>query len=360
MSRAIHVERELKAEPGVQPDRPKAGRLVNSTLGIAMSSVTSTYSLGPLPWSDEVLVAAVWRNGKDAQRFVEEHPGREIDERLASLQSVLRIFDGTASSFREHLSLFHSEAHDGRLFRRNRRSDLNAYEVRLQELLYVFASSAMTLVDQARALSKKIELKDYEQRVRSSFAENPRHRFIQELRNDLIHVTLHKPNWQITSGQNEERTSKFMLWPTQLARANEYHTLARKYVLEHPKGIDLGTLILEYAADVRGFQTWLQDALEIAAGVTIADYRRCLNRIRAVSSRCWWNLIFQQVVLPNERDPYQYLDQYLTPPEVAEINSLPYRSGAQVDRIIEMVDEYGACDNELRELIHKAFGVGDA
>lgn len=33
MSRATHVEHEVKAEPGVQPDRPKAGRLVNSTLG---------------------------------------------------------------------------------------------------------------------------------------------------------------------------------------------------------------------------------------------------------------------------------------------------------------------------------------
>lgn len=324
-----------------------------------MSSIPSLYSLGPLPWSDEVLVAAAWKSFEDARRLVNEHPGRDLAERSLSLKSVLHIFEGAAESFDELLVRFHAEAHGSHLFRRNRRSDLDAFEVKLQERLYLFASSAMTLVDQARALRKKVELSGYEERVSSSFAKNPRHRFIQDLRNDLIHVTLHQPSWQLTSGRNEEPTSKFMLWPDQLTRSNEYTALARAYVRDHPKGIDLGVLIDEYVRDVTEFHEWLNDALNNSAGSLVADYRRCSNRINAVSSCSWWNIIFRQVVLAGKRDPYQYLDQYLTPQELVDVNSLPGRSKAQIDRIIELVDEFGACDLELRALIYKAFGASD-
>jgi nitrite reductase/ring-hydroxylating ferredoxin subunit len=122
-------------------------------------------------------------------------------------------------------------------------------------------------------------------------------------------------------------------------------------------GIDLGELIRSYAKDVNDFQEWLERTLELAAGDQIADYRRCTKRIKAVSSRCYWNIIFQQVVLPAKRDPYQYLDQYLTPDELKDVNALPLRSKEQVDRIISLVDEYNACDSELRALVYKAFGV---
>ncbi|MBI3222024.1 MAG: hypothetical protein HYZ46_02870 [Nitrosomonadales bacterium] len=213
----------------------------------------------------------------------------------------------------------------------------------------------MTLVDQARALSQKITLPEYEARVREAFATNPRHRFIQELRVDVIHVTLHRPGWLLTSGRDEESTSKFMLWPKQLTRLSEYNAQARQFVDEHPKGIDLGRLIVDYSVHVREFHKWLRQIVEGVVGDMMADYQRCTKRIAAVSSRSFWNLIFQQVVIDGKRDPYTYLDQYLTEGELAEVNALPHRSRRQIDRIIELVDEHEACDHELRQIIYKAF-----
>jgi hypothetical protein len=87
------------------------------------------------------------------------------------------------------------------------------------------------------------------------------------------------------------------------------------------------------------------------------DYLRCMKRIKAVSSRSFWNLIFQQVVIAGKRDPYTYLDHYLTEEELNEVNALPHRSRKQIDRIIEFVDEHEACDDELRQIINKAFGA---
>ena len=223
----------------------------------------------------------------------------------------------------------------------------------------MFASSAMTLVDQSRALSGKVELPGYSDRVEAAFAANPCHRFIQELRSDLIHVTLHKPRWQITIGRDHKSTSRFMLWPDQLSRSDRYHPLARSYVRDNAKGIDLGELIKSYCVDVNGFQLWLQEALHSEAGEQIDDYRRCAKRIKAVSSRSSWHIIFKQVVLPTKRDPYQYLDWYLTADELNEVNKLPFRSKTQVDRIIALVDEYDVCDGELRLVVYEAFGVND-
>lgn len=315
------------------------------------------YSLGPLPWSDEKLVATVWKNFSQAQEWVDEHPGRTFVTRMESLRAVRRIFEGSVDQFNECLTRFHVEAQTGHLFRRNRRSDLEAYEQQFQKHLYLFASSAMTLVDQARALSQKVTLPDYDKRVKSAFATNPKHRFVQELRVDVIHVTLHRPGWQLTSGKDEEPTSKFMLWPKQLTRLPDYNRQARQFVEANPKGIDLGRLIADYSAEVREFHEWLQQTTEAATGHVMDDYHRCMNRIKAVSSHSFWNIIFQQFVIAGKRDPYTYLDQHLTDDELSEVNSLPYRTQKQIDRIIELVDEYEACDDALRQIIYKAFGA---
>lgn len=320
-----------------------------------MSSSTQ-YSLGPLPWSDDDLVAAVWKSPKTVHEWIDEHPGHVFVARLASLRGVLRIFKESAEQFNVCLGQFHKDAQGGHLFRRSRRADLDAYEQNFQKLLYVFASSALTLVDQTRTLSQKITLPEYESR-KEFFATSPMHRFIQELRVDVIHVVLHSPGWQVTSGVNEEPTSKFMLWPKQLTRLPDYNAQARKFVEAHPGGIDLGQLIADYSAQVSSFHEWLQHTIDAVAGQMMSDYLRCLKRVRAVSSRSFWNLIFQQVVIAGKRDPYIYLDQHLTEGELNEVNTFPHRSKKQIDRIIELVDEHGACDDELRQIIYKAFSA---
>lgn len=54
-----------------------------------------------------------------------------------------------------------------------------------------------------------------------------------------------------------------------------------------------------------------------------------------------------------------YLDQYLTEDELREGLRMPPRSKAEVDCIVELIDEHGACDAELRNLVYEAFSVSD-
>jgi hypothetical protein len=314
-------------------------------------------NLGPPPWSEEELKRAVFLNFSAVELTLQNHPGREVIERLESLSSVLRLFNKSAVSILHSIDRFHYEAHKNNLFRRNRRHVREQLEEELQEQLYVFAACSMTLVDQTRTLTDKINVPNYRERITPGFSDNPRHRFVQELRVDMIHITLHEPNWQLTSGGSEEQTTRFLLHPSQLKRVNEYHAMAKQYVSDHPKGIDVGLLVSQYKEEVNSLHEWLRNGVESAAHDILTDYRRSKRIVRAISSKSFWQLILSQMVIQSNRDPYTYLDRFLTPDEMGEVLSLPHQSKIQVDRIVELIDDYGACDIELLELVYRAFNV---
>lgn len=324
-----------------------------------MKDEAAGYTLGPLPWSNAHLERAVMLEGGQVQKWVNEHPGFEMVQRLESLKTVLGIFDRSATQFGEVLELFHKEAAGGRIFQRNRRQDLEAIAQRVCELLYLFASSAMTLVEQSRALSRELLLPGYAARTEQDFAVDPQHRFIQELRNDLVHVALHRPAWQLVPGSEDTCQSRLLLWPDQLSRASSYSAQARAFLEQHPSGIDLRELVAGYGTKVREFHAWLNREVQSVAGDRIADYLRCRQSVRAASSRCLWNIILKQIVIEGKRDPYSYLDHYLTEEELRDVRARPHRSRSQIDRIVELIDEDGACDGELRQIVYEAFGAVD-
>jgi hypothetical protein len=227
----------------------------------------------------------------------------------------------------------------------------------VQEHLYVFTACAMTLADQTRTLSRSLSIPGYEERKDAAFANNPLHRFIQELRVDVVHVTFHEPSQLLTAGSPEDRTTSLFLHSRQLPRAKDYNAQAKQYLAQNPQGVDLGQLVRSYSDQVNQFHVWLRAAVDAEVGALITDYDRTCRIVRAVGSRTWWRILLSQVVIAGKRDPYAYLDQYLTTEELEEIQSLPHASQQQVDRIVELVDEDGACNEELRAMVYLAFGV---
>lgn len=59
----------------------------------------TNYALGPLPWSEDVLTKAYFRDFRLTQESIKEHPGYALNERAFSLKAVLRLFNKAASSF---------------------------------------------------------------------------------------------------------------------------------------------------------------------------------------------------------------------------------------------------------------------
>lgn len=115
-------------------------------------------------------------------------------------------------------------------------------------------------------------------------------------------------------------------------------------------------LAASYASRVGAFYDWYRSALGASAPAALVDYRRVLKACMANASRTTYRLFLQRFV-ENGINPYDHLHKYLLPNQIEEAIKLPKRSKEQVDFIIACLDEYGACDDELRALTYRLFNV---
>ena len=107
---------------------------------------------------------------------------------------------------------------------------------------------------------------------------------------------------------------------------------------------------------VKDLYNWLWSVIDESLPPVVQDYRRCIKERKAVQTRTAWAIILQGVS-SQKFDPYPYLNRYLTEDEVKEVLQLPLRSQVQIDYIIALIDEHGACDDALRKQIYSLFGV---
>jgi hypothetical protein len=319
----------------------------------------NSFTLGPLPWSLGALEKSYFQSFTATWNYIQEHPGYRLYEDVKSLRITFRIFTQSVEDFLSALYDFHHQAHFGGLFQRRNRSRFDEVILKVRKSVFTASQSAMSLVAHTRKLNKNVQINGYNVRVDSEFANNSKHHFIQDLRNCLSHITMIEPHWQLSHSMEKGRETKFVLKQDELLRNKNWNSLSLAYIKQNSKGINLKDLFLEYNKKVSGFHEWYINQFYKANETEIQDYLRCERHIKAISSKSNWNLILKQIVIDAGRDPYDYLIRYLTEDELERVYSLPMRSKAQVDLIIEIIDEYGACDADLRQLAYKAFRVTD-
>jgi len=112
----------------------------------------------------------------------------------------------------------------------------------------------------------------------------------------------------------------------------------------------------EYTPKVLSFYQWFFQEFERQRFWAVIDFRRCWEHKMALSAAQEWGLVLR-IYLNTKKpiNPYKYLDRYLTPAQLATAQSYPKHSREQVDYIISIVDERGACTDEIRELAYKLF-----
>jgi hypothetical protein len=282
------------------------------------------------------------------------HPGHDLDGLINSLERALETYWRCHVDLMTRLDEFDTASQDGTLFGKPRRAELRAHERACRKEIFALSCAAAALVEMARHVVKNIIVPKIDQ-LRTQLFDEGQHEFVKALRNHLDHATFLNANWSIEKDRTGQ-TSHFEFRRAELLRGETFNTKAQKYINGWQDRIDVRNLFETYSKSVQLFYAWLIPEIEIQLPADVQDYRRCIRARRANSARSWYRIIFSQVVQPTT-DVYSHLPDYLTADELGEINSLPHRSKQQVDRIIDIVDEYGACDHELRELVYKAFGL---
>jgi hypothetical protein len=292
--------------------------------------------------------------GDEIDEVMSCHPGHSLDGKIKSLERTLETYWRCNADLLMRLDEFDVASKDGTLFYPSREAALNEYAKSSRKEIFALSGAAAALVDQARHVTMKISFPEFAQ-VRTEHFNIGQHTFIKELRNHLNHKSFLEPSWSIKN-VGPGQTSHLEFNAAKLLRNNGFTGTAKKYLQDQRAPIDVRRLFETYGQSVRNFYAWLMPEIEIRLPIDVHDYRRCIHMRRAHVARLWYRLVFTQMVTP-ETDLYGHLPEHLTPKEREEINALPHRSKEQIDRIIEMVDEYGACDEELRALVYKGFGI---
>lgn len=315
--------------------------------------------LGEPPWDEELLRKYYFQNFRETREFIQmKHPGSLVYTSLKSIRLSLDVFLNAVADLISSINRFKGESAKPGFWNRPYRQFVEELEIAIQRGIASSAMCAMALVDHTREFSKSHTIPDYDSQIKHYFSERKEHRFIHSLRRYITHIKLTKANWVVTHS-NEGRNVFFLFSQMELFQWDDWNLLAREYIHEHPEGINVEELFEHYSSTVIEFHNWLRSAVMDSYSTQISDYLKYQRLMKRFESQSYWNLLLKQVFIPKKLDPYIYLDRYLTKQELESVLCLPHRSKEQVDRIIELVDEYRACTEEIRNLVYIFFNVVD-
>ena len=136
---------------------------------------------------------------------------------------------------------------------------------------------------------------------------------------------------------------------------HKWPLLARKYLEQHAYEVDIERLIVEYSNKVQEFHKWFRESIMATFGGKISEYRSYERILNGEGWRNHWRQVLNYCI-EHQLDPYQYLKRFLSPTEVEKVNQLP-PSKEQVDLMIKLADDFDICDDEIRSLVYKLFGI---
>jgi hypothetical protein len=308
-----------------------------------------------VPLAPELIKEVMWLGPDARESVLRNHPGCVVARKLESLWEMLAIFEKAHADLKEQLDGFDSFSSTDEMHRPAGRPRLRAVAIAVNKELVAFSAAAGSLVDFSRRLRKVQGLPDMGAMIASTF-DAGEHAFVIALRNVICHEMFPDVGWQIEHGRGADRKTDFIIPPKSLGEEVDLAQPALAYAACSPNGIRVRELADSYSARVVRFYAWYRSQVEASPPAALSDFRRVTRACMANASRTWYRILLTQV-LAKKVDPFEHLPKYLLPEHVDAALKLPLRSKEQVDFIIAKVDEYGACDDELRSMVYKLFDV---
>lgn len=305
--------------------------------------------------------------GDTAQSILRNHAGYRQFRLRESYLASSQVFDAALDDLLAQIAGFEKEAlrEETDLFDFAQRHRLEAIELRIQKELFAATNAALSLVDHSRRLQNELKIGGYADMLKTSFKDDGLHDFITGLRVLLHHLEVVKAGWLRTSALNSPRTATFTLAKAHVSRTLE--DLSSKFskgqivriracLANLPEEIDLAAIFTDYGTRSRRFNSWLQGEIVASPPKELADYDRCQLAIMRRSVRMTWNAVLgnwlQNVMTPHV---HRHLPKFLDASELSKVYALPLNSPEQADKVLEIIDTYGAADDALRDKVRHLF-----
>jgi hypothetical protein len=309
-----------------------------------------------IPVSPQALARLSQLDPEGFQEVIRFHPGFEGHRKVRGLRTMLETFGGLYKDLSADIQRFNDYARQvpKRSRDKNRRAALEEISGSVGKHIFALAAAALALVQLSRRVRKYVSAEEFDSKLADNFDAGLRE-FIKDLRDNFSHEDYVEAHWAITySGGGIEATFDFHA--SELLRSGTFNERSKQYIREHGDKIGVPAIFADYRNRVKSFYGWLNGEIEAHLPAEIVDYRRCVREHQTFMSRTSYRFFLNQWIASGV-DPYQHLEKWLEPDELSEVYQLPIRSASQVARIIELVDDKGICNNELRELVFRLFQV---
>ena len=317
--------------------------------------VHSAIKTTTVPMPDEIVEALCQINIVDAHTVLRDHPGYALREKKQSYLLSLKVFERSVQDLLCAIQEFEELSRDGSIFNRTHDAELDEIELGIQKDLFAAANAAHALVDHStRQFQKTIKVSDFDQRRKECFGNDGLHEFVIGLRTILHHVRMVRTGWELRQRRSDGgHEASFMLDKVELLLAfgDKVSAPIKQYLASAPERIDLRQVFDEYRRRAREFHSWFSAEIQRCAPESLTDFERCQREVKNSAIRMTWKAILGNWLnWPTHPNPYKHLKKYLTPDQMVEVYKLPMRSPEQVDKVVEYIDQDGACDDELRGL----------
>lgn len=179
--------------------------------------------------------------------------------------------------------------------------------------------------------------------------------FIKSLRKNLSHGSVVIPSWRLSKDKNG-LSGNMVLNINDLLSFGEWSSGAKRYIQSSGnEKVNIADAIGKYNEGLTKFSKSIDDILARSVTEAEKDYYNIQDSYKRTASGQWMKVMASQI--GKDKDPYDFLHRFFKPEEVREIMRKPKHSREQVDYIISLRSIETACDNELRNVLYKLFGV---
>jgi len=164
-----------------------------------------------------------------------------------------------------------------------RTSGLEAH-MEVMRLFHNFLASAKSLIDHTRVFvdehyGKTPLVQIYQQKITIDFATDPLMKFIQDLRNYMVHCGLPSGSMSLSIKRNPETGSHTMESTVSIYKKNlllwgKWTSVSLSYLEAADEEIKISTLSKAYEGKVRIFSEWLDDELQKHHELDIKAYKK--------------------------------------------------------------------------------------
>jgi len=291
----------------------------------------------------------------ESVKLLKYHSGHEIHRKIINVEYALNLFATSLKLFTDKINQFNSESRHKYFFHKTNKEYLRKFELEINSLIFAFAAAAEALGKHSMRLSKKLHIREYDEKVRDLLLKHGDYSFIKDLRNNMAHQHVSRANYLIRDMGSNHQTTTYVYKKYEL-EGLDLSKQSLQFLESLPDEVDLWAIFDDYHRRVHDFYEWWFPEISKIIPPQAADMRRTMLELEGHARKTGIKAMIS-IWIQLKVDPYDHLHKYLSEDEITKALSLPKHTREQVDLIIEMTDEAPVCDTGIRHGLYKLFGV---